>query len=140
MRGERLLERISSAGHDQDRQGKREQEILENSIREHLLRILNTRQGSVPIALDYGVPDYHSMATRFSTDPSESISDIQEGILLAIDKYEPRLRSVKVRFMDKKDYDITMSLEIEGTASSAEGNFTITLRATISAEGRIQIN
>ncbi len=139
MRGERLLERISSAGHEEEKQGKREQEILENSIREHLIRILNTRQGSVPIALDYGVPDYHSMATRFSTDPSESISDIQEGILLAINKYEPRLKTVKVKFLEKKDFDITMSIEIEGTASSREGDFTITLRATISAEGRIEI-
>jgi len=140
MRGERLLERISSAGHDQDKRAKSEQEIIENSIRTHLARMLNTRQGSVPIALDYGVPDYHSMANRFSTDPHESLGNIQEGILKAIHKYEPRLKNIKAKFMEKKEYDITMSLEIEGTATASEGDFQITIRATISAEGRIEFN
>ncbi len=139
MRGERLLERISNAGHDRDKRAKSEQEIIENSIRTHLARLLNTRQGSVPIALDYGVPDYHSMANRFSTDPHESVRNIQEGILSAVHDYEPRLKNISVKFMEKKDFDITMSFELEGTATVSDGDFQMTLRGSISAEGRIEI-
>lgn len=140
MREERLLERISNAVNGSENSGKTEQEIAVDSIIAHLKKLLNTRQGSAPIADDYGVPDIHSLASRFSTDPHESLEDIESGIENAISKYEPRLTSVRARLQDKEDYDISLTLEITGRLKSEQGNVSVELTAVITPGGRIEIS
>jgi type VI secretion system protein len=57
MGEERLLERIRSWKNEPQRRSRGEPRRQIDSIVAHLQRILNTRQGNVPIADGYGVPD-----------------------------------------------------------------------------------
>ena len=57
MGEERLLERIQSWEKEPKRRSRGEPRRQIDSIVAHLQRILNTRQGNVPIADGYGVPD-----------------------------------------------------------------------------------
>lgn len=140
MRTERLLERISNTGYDDpDRRGLTDLELTQRSIRNHLIRVLNTRQGSAQMDVEYGLPDYSSMASRFSTENQETVQDIAHNVKTAIDKYEPRLERARVKFLDKKEFEITMTMEIEADLRTDSGRVPVTIRATVLPEGRITI-
>jgi type VI secretion system protein len=94
MREERLLERIRAFGKEPTRRGKEDPRRITDSVLRHLQRILNTKQGNVPIAEDYGTPDFSDFLLSFP----DSIREIERAIRVAIQKYEPRLRGAKVSF------------------------------------------
>jgi type VI secretion system protein len=100
----RLLERIGARQAEQD---------LVDSVLEHLRRILNTRQGNVLTAPDYGMPDL----TEFVQAPDAQRA-LQTGILNSIRRYEPRLRRVNVTFAGTDGlsvlYDVSAALRTGG--------------------------
>ena len=140
MREERLLERISNTGEESARRGSSDQDVALNSIVAHLKRVLNTRQGSVPIDPDYGVPDYHSLASRFSTDPTESITVIENGVIDAVRKHEPRLENASVKMLDKKEYEISMTMEISADMLTENERVPVMIKVVITSEGRIEVS
>ncbi len=62
------------------------------SVIDHLHRLLNSRDGSVPHLARYGLPDI-SQVYRTLPGGAESL---REAMRLTIEKYEPRLTKVKV--------------------------------------------
>jgi type VI secretion system protein len=63
MRERRLLERIANWSEaDAERTSQTQVDILVRSVNDHLSRLLNTRQGSVPIDPHFGVPDFTNLA------------------------------------------------------------------------------
>ncbi len=133
---ERLLERIANLEKkkDPDQPAHTVQQL--NSIISHLTRLLNTRQGSVAIAPDFGVPDITNI-------PGNSIRDIRERIENIIEevvrKYEPRLTNVKM-IMQEDDRD-NFSLRFRLEANLAEhDNIPVIFETVVSTEGRIIIS
>ena len=61
----RLLQRLRSIAADPARRAKHDVNRVTDSVLEHLQRILNTRQGNVPLADDYGVPDFTDLVLTF---------------------------------------------------------------------------
>src|SRR3546814_13704852 len=89
MRELRLLERVAGLGSGGQRSHITRAEILVDSILNHLRRILNTRQGSVPIDPSFGVPNFTNLAGSFATGPTgQMIEDMNR----MIQRYEPRLQ------------------------------------------------
>lgn len=86
-RERRLLERIANreAGGEHDRPPPAD--VLAHSIIDHLRRILNTRQGHVPIDPAFGVPDFTNLAGGFAQG---SAREIEAQIERVITCYEPR--------------------------------------------------
>jgi len=140
MRELRLLERISNQGKSPTDQGIDEKTAVLDSIVGYLIKALNTRQGSVPIDVEFGVPHYSSMAARFSTDMSGSTSDIEHGIKTAIQKAEPRLTAVRVRLLDKSEVEIDLTLSVRAKVQLGEEKVPVELKVVISANGDIQIS
>src|SRR3546814_20498612 len=66
MNERRLLERIANLDANDGGGQTSRAEVLVTSILDHLHRILNTRQGSVPVDQDFGVPDFTNLAGSFS--------------------------------------------------------------------------
>jgi len=81
-----------------------------DSIVRHLERILNTRQGSVQIADDYGIPDFTDTSSGFS----DTVRDLERTIRNTIQKYEPRLKSVRVKVVPQEETTLTVSFQIVG--------------------------
>jgi type VI secretion system protein len=82
----------------------------DESIRNHLERMLGARQGAVlTLPDDYGLPDLN--------DLSMSRSELQfyccQAIETCINKYEPRLTQVKVTqgHIDEGSFDMTFNIE-----------------------------
>jgi type VI secretion system lysozyme-like protein len=62
------------------------------SIRDHLLKLFNTRRGSLPHLPDYGLPDISDIYRDFPG----SIRALRRSIQETTKKYEPRLSDVRV--------------------------------------------
>lgn len=89
---------------------------VSNSIRDHLGRLLNARQGNLRHLPDYGLPDitqiYHGLP--YSVD--ELVASIRDGIL----RYEPRLCQVEVNPLPRARGDAILRLEVIGTLHSGD--------------------
>ncbi len=96
-----------------DRLGTHRQIDLVESIGENLRAILNARQGSALIADDFGVVDFVEVVHELPL----SIARVQESIRVTLQRYEPRLRNISVRFVPSDD---PLRLEFEVSARLAE--------------------
>ena len=105
-----------------------------DSILDHLQRILNTRQGNVPIADDYGVPDF----LNFLQSYPDSVHQIEDSIRNAIDSYEPRLSGTSVTFIPREDDDLTLRFQIIACLAT-EGDRQVLLETVVDADGRVRV-
>lgn len=83
------------------------------SIRAHLSRLLNARQGSLTHLPDYGLPD---VAEIYQGLPY-SIDDLISAVKTTIEKYEPRLHNVQIKPQAPSTKDCVLHLDISGTTS-----------------------
>lgn len=79
-------------------QGEDEQRI--RSIIGNLDRLFNTRRGAVAHLPDYGLPDI----SEIYRDMPDSLDGLKEAIQAAVEKYEPRLRRVRVEHQATQQY------------------------------------
>ena len=63
------------------------------SILSNLDRLFNTRRGSIQHLPDYGLPDI----TEIYRDIPDSVEKLQNAILNAVQRYEPRLRRIRIQ-------------------------------------------
>jgi type VI secretion system protein len=132
---ERLLERIRSFERNPLRRGGKDQRHSIDSVLAHLQRILNTRQGNVPLAADYGVPDFLNFLHTYP----ESIHEIETSIKTAIDKYEPRLSETSVTFVPDEDDTLTLRFQIMASLTVEDGR-KVFFETVVDTDGRISIH
>lgn len=137
MNEQRLLERIASLGDGRARSHQTHVEVLIESIRAHLTRILNTRQGSVPIDPDFGVPDFTNLAG--SSSSSGSTQEVAASITRMVARYEPRLKSVQVQLAESGSEVLSLSFTLEGSIEVSDKIIPIRLATRVSASGRIAL-
>lgn len=134
MREERLLERIRNL---QGTTSRRESDDLRrrvDSVLSHLQRILNTRQGNVPIADDYGVPDF----IDFLQNCPDSVRDIERSIRMVIDKYEPRLAGARVTYVPQEDDVLVLRFQVAARLSTEDGR-QVYFETLLDTNGKIRI-
>ncbi len=139
MERTRLLERIRSmARTPEERNARREtdMEALQESILGHLGRLLNTRQGSSIIAQDYGMPDLTYLC---STDNAGNIAKIESILTSVIQRYEPRLSNVQVRFCRDRNEPFTLCFTLTATLSDTLNADTMYFQTVLTPNGRISV-
>ncbi|HKZ18026.1 MAG TPA: type VI secretion system baseplate subunit TssE [Geobacteraceae bacterium] len=129
-----MSERIRSQEREPMRRGGENRKRCIDSILDHLQRILNTRQGNVPIADDYGVPDF----LNFLQSYPDSVHQIEDSIRNAIDSYEPRLSGTSVTFIPRDDDDLTLRFQIIACLAT-EGDRQVLLETVVDADGRVRV-
>lgn len=83
------------------------------SIIDNLTRLFNTRRESIAHLPDYGLPDI----SQVYRDLPYSIDGLRAAIRDVVEKYEPRLRRVRVEKMEKdkdEEYDMRVSFIVTG--------------------------
>lgn len=135
MHEERLLERIRSAEREPLRRGGDNQRRCIDSVLSHLQRILNTRQGNVPIAGDYGVPDFLDFLQTYP----DSVIEIERNIRNAIDKYEPRLSGTTVTYIPDEEDGLTLRFQIIACLTVESGR-KVFFETVVDTDGRIRIH
>jgi type VI secretion system protein len=134
MRELRLMERVAALERDPLRRERPDQSRLLNSILAHLRCMLNTRQGAVPIAPDYGVPDFLDFLQRYP----DSVREIESSIRQAVELYEPRLAGVRVTFVPQEDEVLALRFQIEARVREGTGA-KVAFETVVETEGRISI-
>lgn len=134
MREERLLERIRSFERDPTRRSRTDYGRLVDSVLNHLRQILNTRQGSAPIAPDYGVPDFLDFLQTYP----DSVREIERSIRTAIQTYEPRLQGVRVAFIPQEDDALALRFQITAHISGADGE-RVRFETVVNTDGKIAV-
>ena len=83
----------------------------ETAVTEHIVRMLNTRQGSCLTCPDYGLVEVSEVLYDFP----DAVGIVQRALKNSIQQYEPRLKNVQVRHV-KNEYAHEMMLQFEITA------------------------
>jgi type VI secretion system protein len=135
MRDERLLERIGNMARYPDRREGHDTSRRIDSIMGHLQRVLNTKQGSTPIADDYGIPDFTNLPGIFSSGATHEIERIIKHV---VEKYEPRLTKVRCSFVPQEDDLLALRFEIDARLDGEE-NVPVTFETVVDAGGKINI-
>ena len=135
MREHRLLERIRCWKREPDRRSKEDPGLTIDSVLMHLQRILNTRQGSVPIAEDYGVPDFTSFLDAYP----DSLRDFERSIRQSIQKYEPRLKAIRVSFVLDEEDPLSLRFQIVGKLITKDYKDPVRFESVVGSDGRISI-
>jgi type VI secretion system protein len=78
------------------------------SISDHLWRMFNTRQGSIPHLADYGLPDISEIYRKLPA----SLKELETTILSLTSKYEPRLERVRIRPLPTQPHEFKLSFEL----------------------------
>ncbi|MDR1922209.1 MAG: type VI secretion system baseplate subunit TssE [Candidatus Adiutrix sp.] len=136
MLKKRLLERLRDLERDAGPRRARPTNETIDSILRHVGKILNTRQGSAPIAPDFGIPDFTDLAISFSQD---SIPDIEEALRQVISKYEPRLADVKIGFDPQSDLRSAIAFKLEGRVEFGEKVMPVIFETLLTADGRLAV-
>ena len=135
MLKERFLERLKIFKEDPEKRFSWDENRVKESILRHLEKLLNTRQGNVPIAEDYGVPDFTELLHTYP----ESIRDMERALRQAIRKYEPRLRSVRVRFVPQEEDPLTLRFEIVARLASDGDSLPVYFESVMGPDGKIRL-
>ena len=135
MQEERLLRRIIAWEKDPHRRTRADPKRIINSVREHLQRILNTRQGSVMIGEDYGLPDFAELLR----DYPDSLRDFERSIRMTIQKYEPRLKMVRVKLLPNEEDLLTLRFQVSASLAGQERRVPVLLESTVDQDGKVNI-
>jgi type VI secretion system protein len=103
-----LLERLSDPNPEGDRRLQVDVSRLKRSVLLHLSRMLNCRHGHAPAQPDYGIPDLNEFMYAFP----DSITPMRQAIQASIEKYEPRLKNVRVIWSPDEDDPLNVRFEI----------------------------
>jgi len=133
VREERLLERIGIWAKEPNRRDKEDTRRIINSILRHLQRILNTKRGNVLIAEDYGVPDFTELMRSYP----ETIRDMERSIKHMIQKFEPRLKTVRLRLIPQEDNVLSLHFRID--AKLALNQEKVLFETILDSDGKINI-
>lgn len=104
------------------------------SVLGHLRRMLNTRQNNAPAVPDYGVPDLVDMVRNFP----ESTGQMEQAIRTSIQRYEPRLSAVQVRYVPREDEGLTLSFEI--SARLGQDGRGVSFVTRITPDGPVEVS
>lgn len=130
-----LLERLRNPG----RAGSRVLHVSTRDVTDSILRnlqnLLNTTQGNCLTDDEYGLP--HTSAIR-STMPYAT-GGFLASIKRSIERYEPRLTSLRVRHVPSTDDGMELRFEIAGLIVDEDGRTTVRFETHVDDEGRMVI-
>ncbi|MFC1852436.1 type VI secretion system baseplate subunit TssE [candidate division CSSED10-310 bacterium] len=136
MPEERLLERIAHLEDTEydDKLTRVEREL--NSVILHLQRMLNTRQGSVPTALDYGIPDFTNFPGEMLQETGSKMEKIIKKTIL---KYEPRLQNIKIIFDIHPDDVLALRFKLDALLLS-DRKVPVVFETVLTSSGKCNIH
>ncbi|TWT41800.1 lysozyme-like protein [Phycisphaerae bacterium RAS1] len=130
-----LLERIRRPGPSGARQLRVSAGEVSDSILKNLQDILNTAQGNCLIDHNYGLP--HMTAIR-SAMP-RSIASFEAAIRTTIEKFEPRLKNVRVVHAPKRSDGMELRFDISGVVIDEDGRTTVRFQTFADEDGKLVV-
>jgi len=110
---------------------------LMESVRRHLARLLNARYEMSQALPDYGLPALIDLPV----DIEGYVHSVQEAIRTAIEKYEPRLRRVRVTREDTEERNIQrLVFRIEAVLRGSADEYRVGYRTAVRGDGQFDVS
>lgn len=107
-------------------------EDLEASIQSHIALLLNTRRGSLPHLPEYGLPDL----SEIYTVQKNGLDDFTKIIEKTLSRFEPRLRTIKVKREGSEENTTVLRLLISGNIKQGSNVSRLAFRTEVHRDGR----
>ncbi len=111
-------------------------DALMESVRRNLVRLLNARHGMSEAMPDYGLP----ALTDLTIGSRDYVEQVQEAIKVAVEKYEPRLRGIRVRQRGDEDGGHKLGFRVNATLISQSGEHRVWYETTIKGNGEFDVS
>lgn len=135
MRERTLLERLREPEAEGGRRAAADAGALIRSILVNLSRMFNTRQGHALSALDYGMPDM----TDFMREYPASAQGMERILREGIERYEPRLKSVRVRLERSETDSLRLIFRVTAKLAAGPGSSEVAFAMNVDSEGRFEV-
>jgi type VI secretion system protein len=136
MSGEKsLLERLRDPEPESSRSIHQNTSRLSESVMANLRNLLNTRQGLSSTAPDYGIPDLVDVLHSFP----DAINGMRKAIKASIEKYEPRLRRVNVKYVESPGEIQALRYEITAELVTEDEKASIWIQTRIDRSGEVEV-
>jgi type VI secretion system protein len=109
---------------------------LMDSVRRQLARLLNARHGFSEAMPDYGLP----ALTDLTMGSGDHVRRIRDAIRVAIEKYEPRLRRVRVVQMADEDERQMLSFRIDAALLAQSGEHRVSYETAMTGSGQFDVS
>ncbi|MBN2448145.1 MAG: type VI secretion system baseplate subunit TssE [Phycisphaerae bacterium] len=135
-----LLDRIAALGEERGR-GRYEPtteedlEALMESVRRNLTRLLNARQGMAEGVTDYGLP----ALTDLTAGGERYVQRVQDAIRGTIEKYEPRLRRIRVTHQVHEGDVQTLVFRVDAVMVGRSGEHRVWYETAFAPTGKFAV-
>lgn len=106
-----------------------------SSILHHLQRLLNSRQGHAAAQMSYGIPD----PSEVLHGHGDAIGQMAKAIKASVEKYEPRLTDIQVRYVANADDVLTLRYQIVGQLANSKERVPVVFDTHVGHSGRIKV-
>jgi len=130
-----LFERMRQPDRDGPRTIHENTNRLAESVLANLRRLLNSRPGISPASPDYGIPDLSDVAYSMP----ESSGRMRLAIKAAIEKFEPRLRRVAVKYVFDPNDPLTLRFDVTAELATNDERASIRFETRYDPTGRVEI-
>ncbi len=135
-----LLQRIAMSEQPSrsrvDTSSSEDLDALMESVRMHLGRLLNARHGMCEALPDYGLP----ALTDLTVGHTDYVRAVEDAIRTTIDKYEPRLKRVRVaRVMDEEGAHV-LAFRVDAVLISQSGEHRVWYQTEVTGAGEFDVN
>jgi type VI secretion system protein len=112
-------------------------DLLMESVRAHLARLLNARHGMSEAMPDYGIP----AMTDLTVGSGDYVHRVQDSIRVAIEKYEPRLGRIRVTRADEDEDESRQQLifRVDAVLHSQSGDHRVCYETQVAGNGRFDV-
>lgn len=112
-------------------------EELRESVRLHLARLLNSRHGMSEAAPDYGLP----ALVDLTASSGDHVAAVERAIRTAIEKYEPRLRRVRVSCVREEDVAAQRALafRVDAVLVGRDGEYSVGYVTAVGPTGQLEV-
>ncbi|MCC6572574.1 MAG: type VI secretion system baseplate subunit TssE [Planctomycetes bacterium] len=135
FRDRTLLERLSQARTRPARTMTEDPNALLKSVIRNLARILNSRQGQAPAQMDFGIPAPSEITQAFP----DSVDRMQRIIRRCIEKYEPRLHSVNVIYVENEDDQLTLRFQVTAKVQASQQQHSVFFDTLVNSTGHVNL-
>ncbi|KKD00516.1 type VI secretion system baseplate subunit TssE [Photobacterium halotolerans] len=134
-KGYRLLERIELGEAKNSYDTVESTQYLIESIHHHLADLLNTHAGNAMIAKDYGLPDFNDVLA----DKSNIVREIRNSVKATIEKFEPRLAGVEVRYVPHTDDPLQLRFAVNGEVFHNNKKTRMNIDLSVGVDGKFSV-
>jgi len=132
---ERIAAREQSAGRRFEATATEDLDAMMDSVRTHLGRLLNARQGMSEAQPDYGLPALADLTIGVG----DYVKRVRDAIQTAIEKYEPRLRRARVTLLTDEDEQRKLAFRVDAVLVSRSGEHRVWYETSLAGDGQFDV-